>query len=159
MNPGRVERLLHLKAGECSFKGEIIQYKRNMYTNNFIRKNNLAFICYDWLESLEYKMENHIQLKNMLERRLKVEIKDPKVRDLKRNIKNDIKTFSSVRIRLYDNIKEMRKLTNNIEDEELEDSFGETSDQLFEIMEMIYDKADKNPNVVDLVKNFVSKLS
>ena len=130
-----------------------------MYTNNFIRKNNLAFFLYDWLESLEYKMENHIELRNFLDRRAKVQITDPKVRELKRTLKNQLKQFSSSRIILSDTVKELRKLTNDIEDKEMEVSFGQTSDELFELLEMIYDKADKNERVVELVRNFVSKLS
>lgn len=129
------------------------------YTNNFIRKNNLAFFCYDWLETLEYKMENHIELRNMLDRRAKVEIRDPKIRELKRTLKNQLKQFSNSRIILSDTVKELRKLTNDIEDKEMEVNFGQTSDELFELFEMIYDKSDKNERVIELVRNFVDKLT
>lgn len=127
-------------------------------TPQFIRRNNLAFFCYDWLESLEMSMDNEITTANLLDKRHTIAITDHKVRNLKYRLNQQLKQLKNVRIALKQTVGELRSMTREI-DTETQLNFGESADELFSVLEAVYEKADRNPKVIELVRNFVNKLS
>lgn len=126
-------------------------------TPQFIRRNNLAFFCYDWLESLEMSMDNEITTANLLDKRHTVAITDPKVRNLKYRLTTQLKQLKNARIALKQTVSELRSMTRTIDDE-TQLNFGESSDDLFSILELVYEKSDRNPKVIELVRNFVNSI-
>ena len=126
-------------------------------THQFIRRNNLAFFCYDWLESIEMSMNNEITTANLLDKRHTVAITDPKVRKLKYNLTQQLKQLKNARIALKQTVTELRYMTRTIDDE-TQINFGESSDDLFSILELVYEKSDRNPKVIELVRNFVNSV-
>lgn len=126
-------------------------------TPQFIRRNNLAFFCYDWLESLEMSMNNEITTANLLDKRHTVAITDPKVRNLKYRLTTQLKQLKNARIALKQTVGELRSMTRTIDDE-TQINFGESADELFSILELVYEKADRNPKVIELVRNFVNSI-
>jgi hypothetical protein len=123
-------------------------------TPQFIRRNNLAFFCYDWLEALEQSMGNEITLANIAGSHT-IQIKDAKTRTLKYNLTRQLKALKSARIALKHTITDLRIMTRSI-DHEQQLHFGETSDELFSVLELIYQKADENPDVIEKVKNLLN---
>lgn len=126
-------------------------------TPQFIRRNNLAFFCYDWLESLEMSMNNEITTANLLDKRHTVAITDPKVRNLKYRLTTQLKQLKNARIALKQTVGELRSMTRTIDDE-TQINFGESADELFSILDLVYEKADRNPKVIELVRNFVNSI-
>lgn len=126
-------------------------------TPQFIRRNNLAFFCYDWLESLEMSMNNEITTANLLDKRHTVAITDPKVRNLKYRLTTQLKQLKNARIALKQTVGELRSMTRTIDDE-TQINFGESADELFSILDLVYEKAGRNPKVIELVRNFVNSI-
>lgn len=126
-------------------------------TPQFVRRNNLAFFCYDWLEALELSMDNEITTANLLDRRHTISITDPKVRNLKYRLNQQLKQLKNARIALKQTVGELRSMTRTIDDE-TQINFGESSDEMFSVLEAVYEKADRNPKVIELVRNFVNSI-
>jgi hypothetical protein len=103
-------------------------------------------------------MDNEITTANLLDKRHTIGIRDPKVRNLKYRLTTQLKQLKNARIALKQTVGELRYMTRTI-DSETQLNFGESSDELFSVLEAIYDKAERNPKVIQLVTNFVNKLS
>ena len=93
--------------------------------------NNMRFFALDWIERL-----------NLVSRKEgeKVGIGDNK------HVAN-----------LFYNVSDLRKLTRGMTIDSQE-SFGETSDKLFELMMEVIDKTDESGRQIDIILDFVRKL-